>query len=65
MFDLREVESVAGDGEEESFEQEDTKGEALEGAERASEEKRAARGREREMGRKDTILENCLRERPE
>ena len=58
MLDLREGERAAG--EETSFEEQETNGDALEGAERAREEKRAARGIEREMGRKDTILAEDL-----
>ena len=41
MLDLREGERAAG--EETSFEEQETNGDALEGAERAREEKRAAR----------------------
>lgn len=59
-FDLRKEEERAA-GEAESLEDEqETNGDALEGAERAREEKRAARGIEREMGRKDTILAEDL-----
>lgn len=58
--DLRVEEAERAAGEEESLEEQDTNGEALEGAERAREEKRAARGIEREMGRKDTILAEDL-----
>lgn len=47
-------------GEDGSLEEhEERRGAARDGADRATEEKRAARGTEREMGRKDTILTVC------
>jgi hypothetical protein len=60
-FDLRkEEERAAGEAAETLEDEQETNGDALEGAERAREEKRAARGIEREMGRKDTILAEDL-----
>jgi hypothetical protein len=53
---MRDAERRA-EGLEQSFgDDDDSRGKALDGAERVRVEKRATRGRERETGRKDTIL---------